>query len=172
MRYCIIHSIPVIALTKRTWWVDTFLNEMLKNETIWNLDYHEVQKFMAIGFTLTGHDEVEPGCSTNEDRIRAMKVLNAEGFKTWASVEPIIDFKSSWGMIRDCINHCDLIKIGLRSGVRYDPDHIAMFMMDVHRLAEVYQSKIYWKDSLLKQAGIDRKDLQSNCADADYNLFT
>jgi hypothetical protein len=38
MRYCIIHSIPVIALTKQTRWVEDFIMEMdqnyIKNEVM------------------------------------------------------------------------------------------------------------------------------------------
>lgn len=31
--------------------------------------------------------------------------------------------------------------------------------------------KIYFKDSLLKQAGIDRDTLPNNCVGRDYNIF-
>ena len=32
------------------------------------------------------------------------------------------------------------------------------------------QEYSYWKDNFLKQAGIDRKDLHSNCVDRDYQF--
>lgn len=175
MRYCITHSIPVIALTKRTWWVDAFLSEMLKNETIWNLDYHEVQNLMAIGFTLTGHDELEPGCATNEDRIRAMKVLHDEGFKTWASIEPIIDFDNSYRMIVQTTGHCNLYKVGLRSGGKYSTEDARWFATKVLISCACNHTKVYLKDSLVKLTGLDRdnlKEISGSYVDADYNLFT
>jgi DNA repair photolyase len=172
MRYCILHSIPVIALTKQIWWVADFVQEIINNETVWNLDYHEVQKLIAIGFTLTGHNELEPGCATNEDRIRAMKVLHDEGFKTWASIEPIIDLDASWKMITEVSNHCDLMKIGLWSGAKYDKGHLRFFMQRIIALANTYQFHYYFKDSILKAAGHTRDPLGNFEVDADYNLFT
>jgi hypothetical protein len=37
--------------------------------------------------------------------------------------------------------------------------------------AEISKAKFYFKDSLLKQAGINREDLPSNCVGRDYNMF-
>lgn len=172
MRYCIIKGIPVKALTKQTWWVEDFLKEMEQNETIWNLEYHEVQKLIAFGFTLTGHDELEPGCATNEDRISAMKVLSAEGFRTWASIEPIIDLDASWRMIEAVCNHCDLMKVGLQSGAKYDKEHLRFFMQRVVGLADVAQFRYYFKDSILKATGQTRYPLGNFEVDSNYSMFT
>jgi len=171
MRYCIINGIPVKALTKQTWWAEDFLMEMEQNETAWNLDYHKVQELIAFGFTLTGHDELEPGCATNEDRIRAMKVLNAEGFKTWASIEPIIDLDASWRMIEEVREYCDLMKIGLRSGAKYDKEHLRFFMQRIIALADTYQFKYYFKDSILKATGQTRYPLGIFEVDTSYSMF-
>lgn len=51
--------------------------------------YKEYRGNIAFGFTLTGHDEMEPGASTNAERIEAMRELHKMGFKTFASIEPI-----------------------------------------------------------------------------------
>lgn len=172
MRYCVCHGIPVKALTKQTWWVDDFVQEIINNETAWNLDYHKVQEFIAFGFTLTGHDELEPGCATNEDRISAMKVLSAEGFRTWASIEPIIDLDASWKMIVEVCNHCDLMKIGLQSGAKYDKEHLRFFMQRVIALADTYQFHYYFKDSILKATGQTRYPLGNFEVDSNYSMFT
>ena len=57
--------------------------------------YKEYCGKIAFGFTLTGCDELEPGASTNEERINAMRLLHTLGFKTFASIEPIISLKRS-----------------------------------------------------------------------------
>lgn len=161
MAYCQLKLIPIKALTKQTWWVEKVVSKEVYFPT----------EDIAIGFTLTGHSELEPGCATNEDRIRAMKVLNDEGFKTWASIEPIIDLDSSWKMIAEVCNHCDLMKIGLQAGKTYNEGEIINFMVNVHRLADVYNFKFYYKDSFLKAAGMPRYPLVINEVDRDYNMF-
>jgi hypothetical protein len=164
MKLCVWNNIPVKILTKQTWWIDQFLNSL-------DDDVHTYNKkhLFAFGFTLTGHDELEPGCSPNYDRIKWMEVLSKEGFKIWASIEPIIDIKSSQDVMLRSGDFCDLYKIGLMSGKKYDKHDLDIFIgwvkfvfSDIH---------IYFKDSLLKQAGINRADLPSNCVDRDFNLF-
>jgi len=90
--YAVNKGVPVKFLTKCTDWVDPFI-EVSKQD---GFD----KKMYAIGFTLTGHDELEPNASTNQERIEAMKRLHDEGFKTFASIEPIIHLSSSAKMIR------------------------------------------------------------------------
>jgi DNA repair photolyase len=153
---CDIRNVPVKILTKQTWW----LKEC--EEELFNLP-----KNIVIGFTLTGHDELEPGAATNAERIEAMKKLHDAGFKTWASIEPIIDFQSSLKMIDESKEYCDFYKIGLKSGGKYIKSELEIFIMNVHGC--LYQP-IYWKDYLLKAAGIDRESLPSNCVTRDFNL--
>lgn len=167
MRYCVINNIPVKILTKQTWWIDEILDEIQKNESIWNT--LNTKRLFAIGFTLTGHDELEPGTASNEDRIQSIKVLSDEGFKTWASIEPIIDFESSLAMIDESLGFCDLYKIGLKSGKKYDIYELNGFVAKV--LARGGDAKIYFKDSLIKASGLSRVGLPSFCVDRDYNIF-
>jgi len=88
---CRRYDVPFKILTKRTdWLIDEFIHELKTNGTIWNRE--PKQHLWAFGFTLTGHDELEPGASTNAERIEAIKKLHNSGFKTFASIEPIIDF--------------------------------------------------------------------------------
>ena len=158
--YAINQGVPVKILTKCTAWVDAFLK----------LDIEPDEKVLyAFGFTLTGHDELEPNANTNTERIEAIRKLHFAGFKTWASIEPIIDFESSYKMILESFIHCDLYKIGLESGKKYSKLELVDFVRNVIRLCEF--NKVYFKDSILKAAGINRADLPENCVSRDYNMF-
>jgi len=85
------NDVPVKTLSKRTdWFMDWYCRTEL---------FLDKQHLVAFGFTLTGHDELELGASTNQARIKFMQRLHNAGFKTWASIEPIIDLTSSWQMI-------------------------------------------------------------------------
>jgi DNA repair photolyase len=152
--------IPVKILTKCTNWVDDFLDR---------LHLPEDRKLIAFGFTLTGHDELEPNASTNDERIEAMRKLHNAGFKTWASIEPVIDFAMSSSVIMDSYMYCDLYKIGLMSGKQYEKAALKQFVSLTSEFLSA--SKVYYKDSLLKQAGIDRASLPSNCVGRDHNIF-
>lgn len=68
------------------------------------------QDLLAVGFSLTGCDDLEPGASPNDQRIWAMQVLHNAGVKTWASIEPIIDPVKSFEMIERTIEFCDHYK--------------------------------------------------------------
>ncbi len=169
MNIALNNRVPVTLLTKCTDWV----NRMVEPYTADGVkDFSkEDKKLIAIGFTLTGHDELEPNASTNAERIRAMWKLHNAGFKTWASIEPIIDFGSSYQMIANTIGLCDLFKIGIKSGGKYKRIEVLDFVAQVYT-AVGDTAKIYFKDSLLKLADIDRDhELPANCVDADYNIF-
>ena len=155
--------IPVKILTKCTQWVDGFLNDY---KQIFDIDHPDK---IAFGFTLTGHDELEPGASTNYDRIRAARKLKNAGFRIFFSIEPIIDFDSSLEMIINSFDFCDLFKIGLKSGEKYSLLELKDFVREVIRICEF--NKIYFKDSLLKEARIKRHELPENCVGRDYNMF-
>lgn len=170
---CLCANIPVKILTKRADWVDGLI-EYLNREFYFDLS---CLQNIAFGFTLTGHDELETGASTNQERIEAMKKLHDAGFKTFASIEPIIDFESSKEMIRKTAGYCDLYKIGLESGKKYSNTELLSFIdycnsayITESRL-DFYRQKNYFKDSLLIAAGIDRSVLPSNCVGRDYNIF-
>jgi DNA repair photolyase len=165
---CMYYHINIKILTKRADWVNDFLEEVENFEELsskyWRKDY-------AFGFTLTGKDSLEPNASTNAERIEAMKKLHEAGFKTFASIEPIIDFERSLKMIDCTLAFCDLYKIGLESGRKYNKEGIHSFIYSIEsKINNLSNAKIYFKDSLLKQAGINREDLPDNCVDRDYNI--
>lgn len=154
---CFKNKIPVYILTKTTWWI---------------VDWHPPVEYAFIGFTLTGHDELEAGpeCASNRQRINCLRQLHRDGYKTWASIEPIVDFDSSFKIIQETNDFCDLYKIGLMSGKKYDRKEIIQFINGVQIVNEFFSSKIYFKDSLLKQANMYRDTLKSNCVNRDYKL--
>lgn len=160
------HDIPIKILTKRADFVDFAIFEPL-----FRLE-SEYKRRVAIGFTLTGHDELEPGASTNAERIAAMWKLHDAGFKTFASIEPIVDFESSLKMIEDSRGACNLYKIGLMSGKKYPRNELCDFFYTVNQITE---ARIYWKDSVLRGLGFDRSSFEfdgfENIVDRDFNIF-
>ena len=157
--FCLLNRIPVKILTKQIDWIKDFCFDRFTG----------VEKEIAFGFTLTGHDELEPGCATNAERILVMNLLHEKGFKTFGSFEPIVDTEDTLKMVEQTSECCDLFKIGLMSGKKYDKKELAKFIFSVELMCE--NSKIYFKDSLLKAVEIERNQLPLNCVDRGYNLF-
>lgn len=165
-------DIPVTILTKMARWVydRSYLLDLVEFGARCGL--------LCVGFTLTGHDEMEPNASPNTERISAMKLLHEKGIKTFASIEPIIDFNSSLKMIEKTIDFCDLYRIGLRSGVKadyYANDHLCFFIGQVEGLIELKHSnaKVYWKESVRERVSFADPDYWTsrNNVSADYNMF-
>lgn len=171
-----IRHIPVKLLTKNADFIedDVFMSWMLQP------DFR--RELVAFGFTLTGRDDMEPNASPNSRRIWTMGRLHQMGFRTFASIEPIIDFNSSFTMIEDSALFCDHFKIGLRSGVKddyYNPDECAFFIGRVTGLCEKSSFTVYWKESMHKY--IQKHMARDNFEEAlscsrkfvgrDYNIF-
>ncbi|GAB6008291.1 radical SAM family protein [Dysgonomonas reticulitermitis] len=155
------YFVPVKILTKQADWVDSFLKLKGINK-----------KLIACGFTLTGHDELEPGAATNEQRIIAMRKLKNAGFMTFASIEPIITFPKSLEMIEKTIGSCDLYMIGLQRFKTYPKEDVERFIFDVRDLVKPHQNiKIYFKDSINDVYPIREKGKHSQLVDRDYNIF-
>ena len=160
------YDVPVQLLTKRA----DFINHS---------SCIAMEKFrdkVAFGFTLTGHDEREPGASTNLARVKAMRSLHLRGFKTFASIEPVIDVEHSLSIIKPTIGYCDLYKIGLMSGggVKYNAIDVLLFVQTIHEMLPE-TSKIYWKESIRKLVAVNALatdfDHASAVVDADYDIF-
>lgn len=166
-------DVPVKILTKRADWLydehfDRFLND---DSYILN----ERKDMVAFGFTLTGYDEKEPFACFNQDRIWAMNKLHGLGFKTFASLEPIISPAQTLNMFRAVAHCCDLFKIGLMSGVKkdyYKRNHMEHLWGWIQQIAkDKPYLRIYLKDSFVEYFGINRDDLPSSFVRMDYNLF-
>lgn len=123
-----------------------------------------VKKCVAFGWTLTGHDELEPNASPNMERIATMKRMNDGGYYTWASIEPVIDFPSALDMVYQALNAgCKHFKIGLLTNntrlVRkdfefgghhfdaYKVNDCLHFVEDVMRMTSG-KATVYWKQSV------------------------
>jgi len=157
-------DIPCTMLTKVSG-IERIISEIARG-----LDYEYTHAGnIAIGWTLTGHDELEPGASTNADRILTIKNLKEKyvcggAIRLWASIEPVIDFPSSLDMIYQALNAgCQHFKIGLLTNntrvVRkpfefgehkfdaYKVIDCMHFIEDVMRLTEG-KATVYWKQSV------------------------
>lgn len=151
------HNVPVKVLTKSTYGLHKLNWECPRKRSV------------AFGFTLTGHDELEPNASPNAERVAAMRKLHNAGFRTFASIEPIIDIRSSMEMIAAASDCCDLFKVGLQSGKKYEKNELQAAMVSV--IARFPTCKFYFKDSYVNQSGINRTELPGNCVSRDYNMF-
>lgn len=137
-------GIPSYILTKNA----DFIDYELFHTYMTGLNVRDLLHF---GFTLTGRDDMEPKASLNADRIATMKRLKLHfGCHTWASIEPVIDWKSAERVVLASIPYCDHYKIGLRSGVKKDYyDHAETFER-VSFLVEVITRA--YRDVYLKQS--------------------
>lgn len=152
-------------MTKRADFLDYWV---FQKDTIFN---PEKKKLIAVGFTLTGHDELEQNASTNKERIKAMLYLHKQGFKTFASIEPVVDAQSAFAMINFISGWCDLIKVGLMSGGRkYKPYEIEYLYQAIKEDAR--GSKFYIKESMMSYLHLDKSALPTHCVSMDYNIFT
>ena len=152
---------------------------------------YDVKERVYFGWTLTGHDELEPNASTNEERIATMKRMSDEGYKTWASIEPVIDFQSSYKMVCQALRAgCQHFKIGLLTSntrvVRkdfqigkyqfktYDRDACVTFIHEVMRAIKG-DSTVYWKQSFrdfLGEEDFVRATIgYKNIVDKDWSMF-
>ena len=166
MEFCVLNSVPVKVLTKQVGWV--------ADGDEWLKLFKHSEKRIAFGFSLTGHCEMEIGCSPNSLRILAMKKLYRKGFKIFASIEPIIDLDKSWKMIENSLGYCHLYKVGLESGKTYKQDELKWFITKVMTACSCNHTNVYFKDSILKQAGMDRDELCSlnnSVVKRDFNIF-
>ncbi len=150
--------VPIDFLTKMTGWLES---------DVWKdlLTIPEMKKYFTIGFTLTGCDDLEPGASTNRDRIAALRRLHNE-FKTFASIEPMINCDRSLAMVKETVGVVDLFKVGLESHRKYDKVTVLEFVEDLAALPE--KPWIYLKDSIIVLIGRERGSFGENFVEADF----
>lgn len=140
---CVRKEIPVKILTKCATFVDALIY-------CCNMKHRDL---VSIGFTLTGHDEMEPKASSNLERINAMRLLHKAGFKTWASIEPVIDWQHSNMVVEMSLDCCDHYKIGLRSGVKKDYYNLinsSMWIDELTKKITFAGGTVYLKESTRK----------------------
>ena len=157
------NSIPVYILTKDA----SFIHDAkFMERVVEDLDGTFLDG-VHWGFTLTGRDDMEPNASSNFDRIKAMQCMSSMGFKTWASIEPVIDWTHANMVVEMSLDCCDHYKIGLRSGVKkdyYDLVRSGMWMDDLTQKITGACRTVYLKESA-------RKLLQRCYIEDYYNLI-
>jgi len=140
---CMEYYVPVTILTKSKLTAFTMFNWV-------NKIYHNNYKnLVTVGITLTRHDELEPNADTNQERITGLSSCYNAGFKTFVSIEPIIDFPSSKKMIEETVDVCNMYKIGINKGQSYDKYEAVKFATWVKNNVSNYM----FKDSFKKLIG-------------------
>ena len=180
------YVVPVTLLTKRADFLPLVKNprfedvEHCKEWAIsvgcFALEHETLNSRLATGFTLTGHDELEPNASPNADRIKAMRFLHELKLNVWASIEPVIDFDASFRMIQQALDAgCEHFKIGLMTkntkvcrhgftlgGKTFEPYDLAECCQFVDYVMELTEGRatVYWKQSVADFLGQSEKDPQ------------
>lgn len=181
-------GIPVMFLTKSADFINYWRYTDIANGALDNNG--RIKSRLSFGWTLTGNDELEPNASPNDKRINTMRLVSANGFKTWASIEPVIDFPSALNMVYQALNAgCQHFKIGLLTNntrlVRkdfefgehkfkaYDVRDGLHFVEDVMRMTDG-KATVYWKQSvrdLFDGDGHIILDQWSHSVGKNYSLF-
>ena len=161
------NDVPMQILAKRADWLDAEAWKVMC-ATI-NPDYKKI----AVGFTLTRRDDLEPGASPHTERIVAMKRCHELGCHTFASVEPIVDIANSEWAMSDAYPYCELFKVGLMSGgAKPDKYELKELVDRWNNTLDKSGKKIYWKQSVVDYLGDDFTFWMDSCVDADYNIFS
>ena len=144
---CVGSNIPVTILTKNA----DFIRQNEWNILLQFICIFSKSNFIQFGFTLTGCDELEPGASSNDQRIDTMRFLWNTGFSTWASIEPIIDLEKSFSMFEKTLPFCAEYRFGLNSLKKsYTKQEVINFKNRVEEANKQYNRKLVWKESVLK----------------------
>ena len=152
-------GVPIKFLTKFTDWLDSEIWQDLKS-------IPEAKEYLSIGFTLTGRDDLEPGPSSKMARMEGLRKVHDDGFKTFTSIEPVIDPTISLSIIKDCVGFVDLFKVGLESHKHYDKAVVAQFVDDLAAIPE--KPTIYLKDSIMEYLdGRTRESYGDNFVNVD-----
>ena len=147
IEHCVHNIVPVTLLTKNSDWV----NHKYWDRLFFVMGGFMIKHLIRFGFTLTGCDELEPGASTNEQRLDSMGYLYGRGFYTWASIEPIIDPMKSFEMFKKALPFCEEFRFGLNSLKKnYTKEEIREFKLMVEEEDKEYGRKLVWKESVRK----------------------
>lgn len=161
--YALGKGVPVQILTKRA---------EFAHDIRWQQLDPGKRKMIAFGFTLTGRDDLEPGASSNRERMDAMQMLHDMGYLTFASIEPVIDPMVSLECIRLTADCCDLFKVGLMSGKKdYTESDVWTLFENIREIQKMHGCRFYLKNSLVKYLHLERTALDNGFVNANYNLF-
>lgn len=150
IRYAIQNGVRVQVLTKNAYFA-------YGPRSVKQLINEKYRDMIAFGFTLTGRDDMEPGASTNKERLATLRFLHGIGFRTFVSLEPVIDPESTLNVALKAYAFCDLFKVGLMSGVPlsyYSREAVETMVKGIRMAPE----KVYLKRSLTDYLGIPREE--------------
>lgn len=143
-RMCGERKIPVTILTKCAQHFDEFCHDLKKH-----------RRYVTIGVTLTGYDDMEPNASGNGERLNMISEAKAAGFRTFVSLEPVIDISMSNAWAKKAINYIDELRIGLKTPVgayRYPIADFALFTLGMMSLCDLHKVNLQFKQSYKKLA--------------------
>lgn len=164
--YAARNGVGVKILTKCTGWacpVSAEYNSLLQTQ--------KETGNIAIGFTLTGCDEKEPHAAASNQRIMTMERLFTEGFRTFASIEPVIIPVRSLAMVLLTMPFCGHYKIGLEGHRKdYDREDLHELASKTLKAAKKNWATVYFKDSI--RGFLDDEILKHpSCVGADWDMF-
>lgn len=113
----------------------------------------EKRKYVHFGVTLTGCDDMEPNALPNATRIGLLCQAKSIGLPTFVSLEPVIDLKKSFNMVKESCSWVDEYRIGLLTPIRsvnYPQSEVMDFIWCVKGNQKKYNYRIMWKESFRK----------------------
>lgn len=134
---------------------DFIYNQKMKEMLVDPTGYY--REHVAFGFTLTGRDDLEPGASSNDKRVDSMLRLKLMGFRTFASLEPVVDPVSTLSVFYQIEDCCDLFKVGLQSG-RKMSEYNRGEVEQMTRYILEHGRNVYLKKSLTDYLGLPTQE--------------
>jgi DNA repair photolyase len=136
---------------------------LTKNKSVVNdIDLFEQFDALKIGMTLTFTDAekskyYEPGASIPAERFEALRTLHGLGFRTFASLEPVIEPEESLEVIEKTHSYIDLYKIGKLNNISFGKkiDWKQFGNLAIER-CQKYKKDFYIKKDLLDFVGTER----------------
>lgn len=156
-------DVPCQILTKCSAWA--------KDEDIF-ASLLSVKDKVAVGATLTGMDSMEKGptVASNLERVEMLRRFREAGFRTFASVEPVVDIMAARRILTLASDACGFYKIGLLSGKHdYDWDELNDFVKDWNAVFTGAGARVYWKESVSKVLGY--RPAAPCTVESDYDIF-
>lgn len=101
--------------------------------------------------------EWEEGAPSIVSRYEAIKEANRQGIYTWVSVEPVIDPEEALKVIEDLLPFVDYWKVGKLNHHKEIESKINWKDFYLKVKAIIPEHKVYFKDDLLKEAGVSRQ---------------
>ncbi len=80
--------------------------------------------------------QIEPNASLPEDRIKALRIANSRGIKTWVSFEPTLEEEETYKLYKATKSFVNFYKVGKVSRYKVDVDWVAF----TNKIADMMES--------------------------------